>query len=159
MCVSLLFSGAGAPVVYGYAFALSGRALGRDAHYPGCRFACPGLRAFGLSARPPPKTVADMGCPRRFCIRAKRFWAFSPFADTTWTDARPNCRDQGKPAMPILGLSARLQARTVAMPGQIYAADRFHAAGGIAAVRLFRRNMPRTIRRNGGGRRAGAWRA
>ncbi len=159
MCVSLLFSGAGAPVVYGYAFALSGRTPGRDAHYPGCRFACPGLGAFGLSARPQPMAVADIVCCATVLYSGKTLLGFSPFAGTTWTDARPNCRDQGKPAMPILGLSARLQARTAAMPDQIYAADRFHAAGGIAAVRLFRRNMPRTIRRNGGGRRAGAWRA
>ncbi len=73
MCVSLLFSGAGAPVVYGYAFALSGRTPRRDAHYPGCRSACPGLGAFGLSARLPAlygqmsdriaTTGANLRCP------------------------------------------------------------------------------------------------
>ena len=33
------------------AFALSGRAVAKTSHNPGCRFACPGLCAFALSGR------------------------------------------------------------------------------------------------------------
>ena len=44
------------PVCKGKAFALTGRNCS-NTRYPGCRFACPGLGAFGLSgrSRPNPK--------------------------------------------------------------------------------------------------------